>query len=123
MDADILRRDGGCVACGKLAGCRVHHRILGNRDDDRASNRIVMCGWGNVPPGHHGAAHQRGRLARDYGYIVTRHGPRTATLTVPVFYHQPAAGIVPGRIGWFVLDDDGRLTPVDLPLLERFPDD
>lgn len=116
-----MLRDRGCVACGRQASGRVHHRILGKRDDNRLSNRLCLCGWGNVPPGCHGIAHQHSRRARDLGYIVTRHGPRDATLTVPVFYYQPGRGNIPGRIGWYVLDDDGKATPVDLPVPEGFP--
>jgi hypothetical protein len=115
VDADLILRDRRCVSCG-AAQCRRHHRILGNTSDNRLSNRLALCGWGNVPPGCHGGAHQAGRLARTLGYIVTRHGPRTATLDVPVFYYQPAAGTLPGRIGWFTLDDAGELAPVDLPM-------
>jgi hypothetical protein len=94
---------------GPFAG---HHRILGNRADNRLSNRLLFCGTGNVPPGCHGLTHQFARLARDLGYIVTRHGTRAATLSVPVLYWQPALGPLPARIGWFLPDDDGRLSPV-----------
>ena len=111
--SEVTGRDGGCcVACGRppwdplpIAG---HHRILGNTDDNRPSNKLDLCGTGNAPPGCHGEAHSRRKQFGDpNGYIVTRHGPRDITLQIPVFYYQPRFG----RVGWFLLDDDLNLIP------------
>ena len=107
----VTDRDGGrCVACGQPAPqvrLAEHHRILGRRADNRPSNTLTLCGTGNVPPGCHGTAHQHPRRARSRGYIVSRHGPAAATLTIPVWYNQPALA----RVGWFLLDDDYNLIP------------
>jgi hypothetical protein len=112
-------RDGGqCVSCGALPGRPLpvaeHHRILGNTDDERASNKLTLCGTGNVPPGCHGEAHSHRKVFGDpRGYIVSRHGPREATLDVPVWYDQIALG----RVGWFLLDDAGGLVRAGRPPL------
>lgn len=107
-------RDGHCVACDHHGQTGLplaeHHRILGNRDDDRPSNKLSLCGTGNVPPGCHGETHShRKTFGNRNGYIVTRHGPRTATLEVPVYFNQPSLG----RVGWYLLDDHWGLTRCD----------
>jgi len=122
IDPDLARRDVRCVACGTVVPPFAdHHRILGNRADGRLSNRLLLCGTGNVPPGCHGLAHKHSRLAREqYGYIVSRHRDRADTLIQPVLYWQPALGRYPARFGWFLLDDTGHLEPVPhIPLPER----
>jgi hypothetical protein len=97
IDTQLATRDRRCVGCGTpVPPFAVHHRILGNRADNRLSNRLLLCGTGNVPPGCHGLAHRHARLARDLGYIVSRHRKRTDTLVEPVL---------------FVLDDHGGLEP------------
>ncbi len=101
-------RDGGrCVACGVFLATvehSLHHRILGNRKDNRASNRIYLCGSGTTRC--HGGVHAHPRLAReDFGYIVSRHRPAADTTRVPVYYNQPGL-----RVGWFLLGDDCTLT-------------
>lgn len=112
IDTQLATRDRRCVGCGTpVPPFAVHHRILGNRADNRLSNRLLLCGTGNVPPGCHGLAHRHARLARDLGYIVSRHRKRTDTLVEPVLYWQPAIGRFPARTGWFVLDDHGGLEP------------
>ncbi len=126
MDAAIEHRDGGmCVADGVRLGpwiaSSAHHRILGNTDDNRPSNRIALCGSG-VSGCHgiriHGPSQRSDpaagrRWAEAMGYRISRHVPdRAMTLTIPVWYQQPAIG----RVGWYYLDDDGGLQgPLDLP--------
>ena len=107
-------RDLRCVACGAPNGHPLpvadHHRILGDTTDNRPSNKIALCGTGNVPPGCHGQAHSRRKAFGDpLGYIVTRHQDREVTLRVPVYFSQPDLG----RTGWDLLDDDWGLTPCD----------
>jgi len=102
------------VACGAASGHPLpvadHHRILGDTTDNRPSNKIALCGTGNVPPGCHGQVHSRRKAFGDpLGYIVTRHQDREVTLRVPVYFSQPDLG----RTGWYLLDDDWGLTPCD----------
>lgn len=106
----IHDRDGGrCVRDGAVLSPQPgsyseHHRILGNRADNRPSNKLSLCGSGTT--GCHGWVHAHPREAREKGWIVTRHGPRDATRTVPVWYSQPGL-----RTGWYLLGDDGSLEP------------
>jgi len=116
----ITDRDGAqCVCCGTpLAGQRysVHHRIYGNRGDNRPSNLVTLLGTGTTL--HHMQAHRRkSTWAIPNGYAVSRHAAREATLVVPVWYYQPALG----RVGWFLLDDDGGLTAYQGPELAPAP--
>jgi hypothetical protein len=106
-DRDSAVQGGPCVCCGEYGASDDHHRILGNTADNRLSNLLRLrhaC---------HMRWHQREpRRARDLGYIVSRHGPREATLTRPVWYQQPALA----RVGWYTIDDSGGLDgPLDLP--------
>jgi hypothetical protein len=111
--SEAADRDGNrCVGCGKPAGHPLplaeHHRILGDRTDNRLSNKITLCGTGNVPPGCHGMAHsQRKHFGGLRGYIISRHGKPGSTLEQPVYYDQPMLG----RVGWYLLDDEGGMTP------------
>lgn len=119
-----MARDGGrCVADGVQFGSwqaySAHHRILGDRADNRPSNMIMLCGTGATGCHGlrvHGHAHRddeaRGRRwAERLGYRVSRHADRETTLTIPVWYDQPGL-----RVGWYYLDDDGGLSgPLDLP--------
>jgi len=105
--ADRDAPGGMCVCCGERGASDDHHRILGNTADDRLSNLLRLrhaC---------HMRWHQREvRRARELGYIVSRHGPREATLEVPVWYDQPQAA----RVGWYRLDDAGQVEgPLDQP--------
>ncbi len=103
---ELVRDNYRCVACGVLVTHTAHsshHRILGNRADNRASNKLTLCGSGTTLD--HGKTHHERRWARDNGYIVTRHGPPEATTRIPVYYNQP------GRRGLFLLGDDYTLTP------------
>lgn len=90
-----------------------HHRILGDTSDERPSNKLLLCGTGNVPPGCHGEAHYwRQAFGRPRGYIVTRLARADVTLHQPVWYSQPSLA----RVGWYCLTDDGELHgPLDLP--------
>ncbi len=97
MAENVRTRDKFCVRCG-AEGSQVHHRILGKRKDNRASNLILLCGACHV------IVHEHSRESRGNGWIVTRHGPRDATVSVPVFYAQP------GRNGWYTIDDQFGLT-------------
>lgn len=104
----VTDRDGNrCVRCGKphTAGpFSEHHRIHGNRSDNRPSNKLLLCGTGIT--GCHGeVASDRKRNAWG-GYVVSRHVDPAMTLQVPVYYYQPALG----RVGYYLLDDDGGLT-------------
>lgn len=89
-DITWKRDQGRCVRCGRhLEGIQasLHHRILGNRTDNRPSNLIWLCGSGTT--GCHLWVHANGTASRDAGWIVSRHGPRENTLTVAVRYAVP----------------------------------
>lgn len=117
MSTAVRERDGNrCVACDTVMGpWSVHHRQLGNRDNNALSNLILLCGTGTT--GCHGVRVHgsssttdlaRGRRwASDLGYIVTRHGPRDSALHRPLWYNQPSLH----RVGWYVLDDEGGIFP------------
>jgi hypothetical protein len=106
----VLERDGyQCVRCGEFAGYQphsIHHRILGNRKDVRASNLITLCGSGTT--GCHGWVHAHPKEAQSGGYIVSRHARRDSTSQAPVFYGQT------GRTGWFALGDNLTLTALGM---------
>lgn len=90
-----------CVRCGVNLQSRagsVHHRRLGNREDNRPSNLILLCGSGVTYC--HGWAHHERTAAGGLGLIVSRHGPRENTLEIPVTYGQP------GMEGQFYLLDE-----------------
>jgi hypothetical protein len=93
------------VRCGVLcagAASSVHHRVLGNRSNNRASNLILLCGSGTT--GCHGWVHEHSKRAKDEGgWIVSRHAQLDVS-AIPVLYDQP------GRQGWYLLDDDLQLT-------------
>jgi hypothetical protein len=114
---EVRARDGDrCISCDHPAGhplpLAVHTRILGDHDDDRPSNKLTLCGTGNLPPGCHGLAHSSRKVFGDpRHYIVSRYGARSATLAIPVWYNQPSLG----RVGWYLLDDDYGLTLVESP--------
>jgi hypothetical protein len=104
-------RDGrSCVCCGQRldtghAQASQHHRILGDRTDNRPSNGLLLQGTGSS--GHHWRWHIPDRLeAERLGYIIRR-GVLAVTTAIPVFYRQPNLG----RVGWYLLDDHGRVTP------------
>jgi hypothetical protein len=111
ITAILARDDYKCFRCGKdvtFSAHSVHHRILGNRKDNRPSNLITLCGSGTT--GCHAAVHGiRSPGNRDYsrtqaqeeGFIVSRHRISAATLTVPVKHH---------RFGLVLLDDQGGQT-------------
>lgn len=103
----VTDRDGGrCVRDDNPAGpFSEHHRILGNRSDNRPSNKVLLCGTGTT--GCHGAVHHDRKANAWGGYIVSRHADPEVTLLVPVYYDQPSLG----RVGYYLLDDDGGLTP------------
>ena len=104
----ILRRDGfRCVRCGKPVAYgrdSIHHRILGNRKDNRPSNLIALCGSGTT--GCHGWVHSHPAEAREYGWIVSRFTQRALTPDASVFY----AGS-----GWRLLLDNFTMMPVPPP--------
>lgn len=103
----VLERDGyACVRCGKHVGYQphsIHHRILGNRKDVRASNLITLCGSGVTDC--HGWVHAHPKEAMEHGYIVSSFTKRQETPTKPVAY-AAANGRIPG---WYVLSDNMRL--------------
>lgn len=110
-DLLVAVRDGWCcVRCGdQLAPWMefsIHHRILGNRKDNRPSNLILLCGSGTTKC--HLWVHQHGRDSRAAGWIVSRHGPREATLDIPVLYACPPNGRTPGE--WLIDDGYGLLS-------------
>ena len=85
-----------------------HHRVLGNRADNRLSNKILLYGSGTreCHARWHGPQRREGERL---GYIV-RHGIYS-TLAVPVWYWQPSLG----RVGWFLLTDTGNFDHLDAP--------
>lgn len=103
----IQRRDGfRCVRCGKVVSLgqfSIHHRILGNRKDRRASNLITLCGSGTT--GCHGWVHAHPKDAMELGYIVSKFVRRDLLPQQPVYYGQTG-----GHIGWFLLGDNLTLT-------------
>ena len=107
---DVAGRDGySSVCCGVRldmgAQASQHHRILGNRRDNRPSNGLLLQGTGSA--GCHWRWHVPDRAeAERLGYVVTKFRGPARTLEVPVWYHQPHLG----RVGWYLLDDDGWLT-------------
>jgi hypothetical protein len=101
--ATILERDGyQCVRCGRtcIYDHSIHHRILGNRKDMRASNLITLCGSGTT--GCHGWVHSHPQSATDAGWIVSKFRKQQDTPDIPVTY--AAAGERPG--GTFALADN-----------------
>jgi hypothetical protein len=96
----VAERDGfKCVRCGTAilgAPHSIHHLVLGNRADNRAENLITLCGSGTT--GCHGWAHDFPRLAREGGWVRSKHS--TTAALEPVWYEQP------GRTGWHVLLPD-----------------
>lgn len=116
----VAHRDLDCVCCGLHLyapdGSRAlvdliseHHRILGNRKDNRLSNKILLQGSGSV--GCHWRWHNPERLeAERRGYIIRGGYSRPhLSLEVPIWYAQPSLG----RAGWYLADDDGDLTFID----------
>ncbi len=101
--AILARDDFACVRCGKFCNYdySIHHRILGNRKDRRASNLITLCGSGTT--GCHAWVHSHSEVARSMGWIVSRHGRRDSTTSRPVWYGQ--------RNAWYLLDDKLNCTP------------
>lgn len=86
------RDEAACVRCGVNLMSRegsFHHRRLGKRSDNRPSNLILLCGSGTTYC--HGWVHHNRAAAFDAGWIVSRHGPETNTLEIPVTYGQPRA--------------------------------
>lgn len=107
---DVSGRDGrSCVCCGQRLDtghtqASQHHRILGDRRDNRPSNGILLQGTGSS--GHHWRWHVPDRAeAERLGYIVRR-GVLAVTTAIPVYYLQPHLG----RVGWYLLDDQERAT-------------
>ena len=89
-----------CFRCGENCFERphsVHHRVLGNRRDNRHSNLILLCGTGTT--GCHGWVHNHPKLSRDEGWIVSKF-TRQDTSEVPVLHHQ---------LGRVRLDDNGGM--------------
>lgn len=101
--AAVLERDGyQCARCGRpcVYDHSIHHRILGNRKDMRASNLVTLCGSGTT--GCHGWVHAHPTLAQDDGYIVSKFHKAQDTPDIPVVY-----GAANGRIaGWYALADN-----------------
>lgn len=95
----VCERDGWqCFRCGlycQTGPHSVHHRVLGNRADNRFSNLILLCGSGTL--GCHAWVHHNPREAMAHGYIVTKFGS-TPTWEVPVTHF---------RLGRVLLDDEG----------------
>ena len=96
-----------CVCCGKPIHAgdpySYHHRVLGNRSDNRPWNLVLLAGTGTV--GCHSRVHLGDRAAAEAaGLIVPKWHPEP--WTVPVAYGQP------GRSGLFLLDDCYGATPV-----------
>ena len=101
--AAVLGRDGyQCVRCGKscIYDHSIHHRILGNRRDMRASNLITLCGSGTT--GCHGWVHSHPQASMEAGWIVSKFRKRHDLPDAPVTYS--AAN---GRLGGvYVLADN-----------------
>jgi hypothetical protein len=105
-----------CVACGFRLDAgneqgSLHHRIHGNRSDNRPSNKLVLHGTGITGchdrariTGNASAERQVGEAERR-GLVITRHAPVSFTLSTPVFYDQPHLA----RVGWYLLDDEAGL--------------
>ena len=102
--AILTRDDFRCVRCGKVVSpgqCSIHHRILGNRKDRRASNLITLCGSGTT--GCHGWVHSHPAEAKLRGWIVSRFARRDQTPELPVWYQA--------RHRWFLLGDNLTIEP------------
>jgi hypothetical protein len=94
-------RDGGrCCGCGGHAES-VQHRIHGDRTDNRPSNLLSMCGGGTT--GCHGWAESHRRLAREWGWEVSKY-QRSLTTTKAAWMENGPLGR-----GWYLLDDGGGL--------------
>ena len=91
-----------------------HHRVLGDRSDNRLQAKILLQGSGTI--GCHWRWHNPDRVeAERLGYIVRRafvHRRCDPLLleAIPVWYNQPSLS----RVGWQLLPEDGK--PVPFPL-------
>ena len=96
----IFERDRLCVVHGGHAPTEEHHRVHGNRADNRASNKLGVCrtahGWIEAHP----------RDARTMGWTVSRHGQDTTK--VPVWMEAGQLGR-----GFYLLGDDYTLNLVE----------
>lgn len=109
----VRARDGHrCAMCGTFLMVlgqwqSVHHRkpkgMGGSALLENASNLVTLCGVGNAD-GCHGKAHSNPHWARNHGWIVSR---SFNPAEIPVDMHD----------GWHTLDDLGRRTPCESPLL------
>jgi hypothetical protein len=92
-----------CVRCGQRAES-VHHRIHGNRSDNRASNRLSTCGDGTT--GCHGWIEDHWTEAEVMGWTVSKHAPggHVDTAALRVWMENGPYGR-----GWYLLDDEGGL--------------
>lgn len=77
-EAVYLRQRGRCLRCGTSPYSEVHHRM---------PRRIAGHGWENLVglcmTCHHWV-HANPRLAREHGWIVSRHSNIADIMTVPV---------------------------------------
>lgn len=100
MNTDIEVRDKLCAVHGGHAPTDAHHRIPGNRRDNRASNLLGVCREA------HDFIHAHPRDSRTMGWLVSKHGRDTAKASVWIEAGEQ------GR-GFYLLADDYTLTLVE----------